>query len=169
MDILVQQIIVQLLEILVQGLERHHLIIIERLSLQTVIQRVIHLFRKDLVVLEKFMVRLPREKQRREIKGVDEDIFLSKEWFQVLDVVPDDIMPAKTIAVRDKVRKLRNPRGMKAQSVFHSPDVQNPAFAIYFKVNEGDFHHNEYPDCFNSLIIGAKITLFCKTIIHRTI
>ena len=87
------------------------------------------------------MVRLPREKQRREIKGVDEDIFLIKKWLQVFDVVPDNIMPAKTIAVRDKVRKLRNPRGMKAQSVFHSPDVQNPAFAIYFKVNEGDFCH----------------------------
>ena len=169
MDILVQQIIVQLLEILVQGLERHDLIIIERLSLQTVIQRVIQLFRKDLVILEKFVVRLPREKQRREIKGVDEDIFLSKEWFQVLDVVPDDIMPAKTIAVRDKARKLRNPRGMKPLPGFHSPDVQNLPPTVNFQINEGCFHHNEYPDCFNSLIIGAKITLFCKTIIHRTI
>ena len=141
MDILVQQIIVQLLEILVQSVERSDLILIERLRLQAVIQRVIQFFRKDLVILEKFMVRLPREKQRREIKGVDEDIFLSKEWFQVLDVVPDDIMPAKTIAVRDKVRKLRNPRGMKPLPGFHSPNVQNPAFAIYFKVNEGDFCH----------------------------
>ena len=141
MDILVQQIIVQLLEILVQGLERHHLIIIERLSLQTVIQRVIQLFRKDLVILEKFMVRLLREKQRREIKGIDKDIFLSKEWFQVLDVVPDDIMPAKTIAVRDKVRKLRNPRGMKPLPGFHSPDVQNLPPTVNFQVNEGDFCH----------------------------
>ena len=141
MAVLAQQIIVQLLEILVQSAERSDLILIERLRLQAVIQRVIQFFRKDLVILEKFMVRLLREKQRREIKGVDEDIFLSKEWFQVLDVVPDNIMPAKTAAVRDKARKLRNPRRMKAQSVFHSPDVQNPAFAIYFKVNEGDFCH----------------------------
>ena len=98
MAVLAQQIIVQLLEILVQSVERSDLILIERLRLQAVIQRVIQFFRKDLVILEKFMVRLLREKQRREIKGVDEDIFLSKEWFQVLDVVPDNIMPAKTAA-----------------------------------------------------------------------
>ena len=54
-------------------------------------------FRKDFVILEKIVVRLAREKQRRKVKGVDEYIFPPQERFYVFDVMVDDIMAAKAV------------------------------------------------------------------------
>ena len=129
---------------IVKRIESIDFIAIKRLGFQTVIKRIVQFVRKDFVILQQIVVWFAGEKQRRQVKGVDENIFLIQERLQIPYVMFYYVMAAKTVAISYEIHEFGHQDGMEHLTWFHTAYIKDSALTSDFQIYKSYFQHLKY-------------------------